>query len=161
MADRDTPSRYASYARDMPSYSRRLRSCSPKLMVLPSFDTVRRDSAVSIPRLLVFVNTFNKKLVKIDLTHQDSCDIVASVSRFLARQTKKPAAFAAGTYEIRCALCGGAGPCLPTVVPAHRGTSSKSPRFFRHRRRFGDFPAEGSGPYGLGSPSGRAVGAAD
>ena len=28
-----------------------------------------------------------------------------------------------------------------TVVPADRGTSSKSPRFIRHRRRFGDFPA--------------------
>jgi len=26
-------------------------------------------------------------------------------------------------------------------VPANRGTSSKSPRFFRHRRRFADFPA--------------------
>ena len=27
------------------------------------------------------------------------------------------------------------------VMPASRGTSSKSPRFIRHRRRFGDFPA--------------------
>ena len=26
------------------------------------------------------------------------------------------------------------------VMPASRGTSSKSPRFIRHRRRFGDFP---------------------
>ena len=33
------------------------------------------------------------------------------------------------------------------VMPASRGTSSKSPRFIRHRRRFGDFPAEGSGPH--------------
>ena len=83
------------------------------------------------------------------------------ILKLLGSKAKKPAVAAAGAYEIRCALCGGAGPCLPTVVPAHRGTSSKSPRFFRHRRRFGDFPAEGSGPYGLGSPSGRAVGAAD
>ena len=34
------------------------------------------------------------------------------------------------------------------VMPASRGTSSKSPRFIRHWRRFGDFPAEGNGPYG-------------
>ncbi|MEF2841245.1 MAG: hypothetical protein U0O47_01745 [Oscillospiraceae bacterium] len=27
------------------------------------------------------------------------------------------------------------------VMPTDRGTSSKSPRFVRHRRRFGDFPA--------------------
>ena len=33
------------------------------------------------------------------------------------------------------------------VMPASRGTSSKSPRFIRHRRRFGDFPAEGNGPH--------------
>ena len=33
------------------------------------------------------------------------------------------------------------------VMPASRGTSSKSPRFIRHRRRFGDSPAEGNGPH--------------
>ena len=33
------------------------------------------------------------------------------------------------------------------VMPASRGTSSKSPRFIRHRRRFGDFPAEGNAPH--------------
>ena len=33
------------------------------------------------------------------------------------------------------------------VMPASRGTSSKSPRFIRHWRRFGDFPAEGNAPH--------------
>ena len=32
------------------------------------------------------------------------------------------------------------------VMPASRGTSSKSPRFIRHRRRFGDFPSQSAAP---------------
>ena len=32
-------------------------------------------------------------------------------------------------------------------MPADRGTSSKSPRFIRHRRRFGDFPSQSAAAF--------------
>ena len=40
---------------------------------------------------------------------------------------------------------------ITTVMPANQGTSSKLPRFFRHRRRFGDFqPPYAKRPMRLG-----------